>query len=108
MKKLSVIDFYENYFDKRPVFLDESAGIYEALGSKKVTMSMKMQMVGRFAKARIQRGVKFGSQLGDTSTLGGVLLFDHKNELRYVYAEDGGAPYDIALIQAALDEIRRG
>eukprot|EP00527_Entomoneis_sp_CCMP2396_P009285 CAMPEP_0198138360 /NCGR_PEP_ID=MMETSP1443-20131203/1773_1 /TAXON_ID=186043 /ORGANISM="Entomoneis sp., Strain CCMP2396" /LENGTH=275 /DNA_ID=CAMNT_0043800105 /DNA_START=63 /DNA_END=890 /DNA_ORIENTATION=- len=106
--KEAVLEFYQNYFNGNPIYQDSSMGIYsQALGDKKYHPVAGMLRVFKALK-RYKRGqICVGPVCAmESKVLGGALIFDKHGNLRFVYEEKVGLPFDMQAIAEAVKETR--
>lgn len=100
----ALLEFYQEYFHY-PIYKDSNWDIFNAMGGRKIApwrlMSSALQMAKRYKKRSI-KNVPFG---GDIWTQGGVLIFDKKGALRYVYYENYGEELDLDEFHRVIEAI---
>ncbi|CAB9511080.1 family with sequence similarity 213, member [Seminavis robusta] len=101
-------DFYTNYFPF-PMYTDRNWDSFTFLGNRKTSMWRMFQrsstVYQRYHRKKISNIIN--DPRGDPLTQGGVLLFDAKGHLRYVYYERYGDELDLEALQWAVQDIVR-
>jgi len=102
----AMLNFYQTYFGRYPLFKDQHWKTYKALGGRKISYVnfalRRPKMKRRYTKMNIEN-VFFG---GDIWTQGGVLVFDRSGELRHVQYEEYGKRLNVDEIRTALQQIQ--
>ena len=93
-----ILTFYDKYF-RYPLFKDNKWTVYKnLLGNRYLSMARMYEglrkIEWRYKKKNIPNEMG-----GDHHTQGGLLFFDRKGNLRYVYEEQYGEELDMELIQ---------
>ena len=103
----SVMNFYQNYFQRTPIFQDKSMGIFSAMGAKKLhplaAMMRQVQSLKRYKRKGVCQGP---ASVSENKILGGVLIFDRQGTLRYCQEERVGVAFDVEAMQDAIREVR--
>ena len=103
----SVMNFYQNYFQRTPIFQDKSMGIFSAMGAKKLHPLAAMMRLVQSLKRYKRKGVCQGpASVSENKILGGVLIFDRQGTLRYCQEERVGVAFDVEAMQDAIREVR--
>lgn len=106
----SLLEYYQTYGGRNPMYVDEHWGIYHAMGGRRVS---KYSMAAGIVK-QMRRGMRkkvlpnFGGVMtGNLWTMGGVLVFDkHGQLIHVVYEPQFGQELDLADIRAAVQVAR--
>ena len=105
-----LLRLYDEHF-KFPFFLDKERFLYQQLGDRKVnwknirTLFTTVNSIKRRAK---QKGVDGGATIigkGEGMTLGGVLIFNQRGQLKYAYQEKFGMELPLKEIRTAIQTI---
>lgn len=107
-----LVDFYDTYFSY-PLFCDKSYSFYQALGDRKVSVSILLNPVSLISMAcsaydRItSKKISGNVGKGEGLVQGGIIIFDAKGKPRYAYEEDTGHDLPVKDILAAINAVRR-
>jgi len=110
--KLGVQEFAEKYFCGA-LFLDEERKLYEALGSRKLSLPLgklifnPLQTYREFKALGVRtkgKGLE-GNMQGEGLILGGVLVVSSAGDVVYTYLEETGSELPIADIGKAIDSL---
>lgn len=107
----SLLEYYQSFGDRNPIYMDENWGIYQAMGGRRVSKFSMMAGISR----QLQRGFKkrilpnFGGVMkGNLWTMGGVLVFDkHGRLIHVVYEPQFGQELDLDEIKAAVSRAKK-
>lgn len=101
----AVIDFYEQYF-RRPVYRDADWKIYDALGNRQVSIWEVIQKTPALMKRWNEKKIQNVSG-GEGFTQGGILVFDRRGELRFVYQEIVGSELNLEVLREAIANAKK-
>ena len=101
-----IIDFYEQYF-RHSIYKDPNWGIYKAMGSRKISGFGFIKGLVTSLHRYKQKKIAYTMGQTDGWMQGGLLIFDKRGNLRYVYEENFGDEIDIELLTAAVAEARK-
>ena len=101
----ALTDFYTDYFSF-PLYKDNDWESFRFLGNRKISI-WKLLRTAPYAQKRYNKkkivNIPFG---GDIFTQGGILLFDRKGNLQFVYYERYGDELDMEALRFAIREIQ--
>ena len=92
--------FFNDYF-KHPIYSDDQGKIFSLLGDRKITSLRYLSMRPKVNKRLVEKNISHVTGL-DALIQGGVLIFDHKGELRYVFYEEYGDLFDDEKVKEAI------
>lgn len=100
----ALLEFYTEYFNF-PLYTDESMNLYNIIGNEKLNM-WTLFTKGRSMHQRVDaKGIRSAQKVkGEGLTQGGVLIFDKKGKLCFVYYETFGQELDMEAIHWAVDQ----
>ena len=107
-----LLEFYSDYFDRHSIYMDEKWELYHAMGGRKISAFKLVQRLisaqRRYAKKKIWHSSGNANPKAAKSNwmTGGVLVFNRKGELTFVLEESVGKEFDMAELEAAIDEAR--
>ena len=99
-------EFRENHFHNYPLYQDEKWYVYKALGKRTLSLDVLREGAMRLMPRYKRKNIPMRFEGGDRFVMGGVLIFDRKGNLRFVYEEDYGEELDMDVIGQAVAEIR--
>ena len=102
----ALLELYEQYFHRLPIFKDEKLQVYKAIGGRQAEAT---GFLAKFQAAKdrlLRKKIAAGSVNGDKFMLGGLLIFDRKGTLIHTIEEQVGEPLDIADLQQKIAFIR--
>lgn len=111
-----ILEFYEHYFNRNPIFKDEKWNLYKALGGKKLTFAEIFQILTS-SRPRYSKGIRDSSMNANVTLVqnrkrqagwltGGILVFDRAGDLVFVLQETPGIPMDMEQVKLAIAEAR--
>lgn len=106
-----LLEFYTEYFDRHPMYLDEDWKIYKAMGGKSVSIGNVLKAVFVSSRRWKAKGISHSAKNSKATEgwmTGGVLVFNKKGELVYFLEEQVGEPFDMDQLKAAIDQAREG
>jgi hypothetical protein len=104
-------EFHHSYF-RYPTFCDKSYSFYQALGDRKVMLSLVfnplslINVICDTYKRITNKGIQ-GNFKGEGLVQGGIIFFDKEGKPRYAYEEETGQDLPIKDILAAMNALRR-
>lgn len=104
-----LLTLYQKYFNF-PFFRDPNLSLYSALGNRRVgIVKNPIRIIQRYIEVRRRlqsKGIK-GNIVGNGEgmTLGGILVFDRKGNIRYAYQEQFTREVPIDQIRNALRQV---
>ena len=107
-----LLEFYSDYFDRHSIYMDEKWELYHAMGGRKISAFKLVQRLilaqRRYTKKKIWHSSGNANPKAAKSNwmTGGVLVFNRKGEVTFVLEESVGKPFDMAMLEAAIDEAR--
>jgi hypothetical protein len=109
-EKLGVTVFQENYFQNRPLYLDEQRNFYELLGNRKLSISFasflkpwKLYADFKMLTARIKAKKIDGNFAGEGLVQGGIIVFGPgSDEIIYQYQEETGSEVPLDALEAGM------
>lgn len=110
--KLGVQEFADKYFCG-PLFLDEERKLYDALGSRKLSLPLGKLILNplqtyrdfKALGARTRAKGLEGNMQGEGLILGGVLVVSAKGDVVYTYLEETGSELPLTEIGKAIDSL---
>lgn len=100
-----ILDFYEKYF-RHSIYKDSQWGIYKAMGSRKISGFGFIKGLVKSLQRYQQKNIDYTVGKSDGWMQGGLLIFDKRGNLRYVYEETFGDEIDLELLESAVAEAR--
>lgn len=103
-----LLDFYQTYFDRHPMYMDEHWKLYEAMGGRKLSLwgLFKAMLV---AKPRwYRKGIPSSENnyRSDPWMTGGVLVFNKDGQLVYAMEETVGDEFNMERLERAIQAAR--
>lgn len=102
----ALLEFYEDYF-RRPIYRDQKWQIYDALGNRKLSLMKVFTTTPKLLRRWNNKKIKTAKTSEDGLTQGGVMVFDKRGELRFVYQETYGEELDLERLREAINDARR-
>ena len=100
----ALMEFYTDYFNF-PLYKDEGMNLYNIIGNEKMDTFTLLSKAARMHQRVDAKGIRGRAQVkGEGLTQGGVLIFDSKGKLRYVYYETFGHELDMEAIHWAVEQ----
>ena len=100
-----LLEFYIKYFPF-PLYQDDDWSLFAAMGNRKLSVWSMIKNAPKLAKHYQEQNthnIAFG---GDLYTLGGLLIFDAQQQLRFVYYEKYGEELDTDALTLAIEEAK--
>ena len=108
---LGLLEFYQNFFQRNPIYLDEDWKLYKAMGSRRVNpLKFFLRLVASqpsYFRQKVWHSIMNFKVLKSPWMLGGVLVFNKRQELVFALEESFGKPFDMERLQLAIEEARR-
>mmetsp|Transcript_77448 Transcript_77448/g.116411 ORF Transcript_77448/g.116411 Transcript_77448/m.116411 type:complete len:162 (-) Transcript_77448:127-612(-) len=103
-----LVGFYQDYFDRHPIYNDERWKVYEAMGGRKVGFLGLFRAIFGASSRWKEKGIEISEQNRKTSPwmTGGVMVFDKRGDLVYALEEDVGNEFDMERIEKAINGAR--
>jgi hypothetical protein len=106
-------EFHTSYF-RYPTFCDKTYSFYQALGDRKVILSLSLvfnplsllTVLCDSYKRITNKGIQ-GNFKGEGLVQGGIIIFDKGGKPRYAYEEETGKDLPVKDILAAVHAVRR-
>lgn len=111
LDETGLAEFQEKYFGQNPIYCDKSYAFYQALGDRKVGLSLvfnPFSLLGAMCDAwnRITSKSVTGNMKGEGIVQGGIIIFGKDGKPRAMYEEDTGTDLRVADIVTALKAVR--
>lgn len=103
-----LLEFYQSYFDRHPMYADEKWQLYHAMGGRKASF-WDLFKATAVAKPRwYRKGIPSSANnyLSDPWMQGGVLVFDQKGSLVYAMEETMGEEFNMERLERAIQAAR--
>ena len=100
----AMLEFYQEYFHQ-PIYKDDKWRIFDAMGGRKISLPKLLYTFPKMTKRYNDLGIENIPFGGDIRTQGGLLIFDRKGQLRFVYYENYGDRLDLDMIREAIKEV---
>lgn len=103
-----LVDFYQSYFDRHPIYNDEKWQLYHAMGGRKASVwSLVKASFTAFPRWN-NKGIpsSSGRHRTDPWMIGGVLVFDQKGNLVYAMEETLGEEFSMDRLERAIRAAR--
>lgn len=107
-----LLEFHDTYFTY-PLYCDKSYAFYQALGDRKVSLSLLLNPISLVSMAcsayeRItSKKISGNVGKGEGLVQGGIIIFDAKGKPRFAYEEDTGHDLPVKDILAAVHAVQR-
>lgn len=106
---VGLVDFYKNYFTF-PLYRDVDLTTYHSFGYRSIKLTtwnpIRLYQGYQEMKKRLSSADNLtGNLKGEGMIQGGIVIVDHKNDIRYAFEEDIGSELVMDDIEKALDDI---
>ena len=108
-----ILEFYTDFFERRPIYMDEKWDIFRAMGGKTIgafkLLTRLIAAQSRYLKKKLTNhsGNARPKAIHSNWMLGGVLVFNRRGDLTFALEEKVGTPLDMQRLEAAIVEARR-
>lgn len=107
----SILEYYQSFCDRNPIYKDQHWGIYYAMGGRRVSKFSMAAGITRQLRRSFKKKIlpNFGGVMkGNLWTMGGVLVFDkHGQLIHVVYEPQFGQELDLEEIKAAISKAKK-
>ena len=103
-----LVDFYQSYFNRHPIYNDEKWQLYHAMGGRKVGMWSLVKSTFTALPRWYRKGISSSNNKNRTDPwmIGGVLVFDKKGNLVYAMEETIGEEFSMERLERAIKAAR--
>jgi hypothetical protein len=103
-----LVEFYQDYFDRRPMYKDERWKVYEAMGGRKLGIMGLFRATFGAASRWKKKGIAASKTNFKTDPwmTGGVMVFDKRGDLVYALEEGTGREFEMDRIEKAIKGAR--